>query len=181
MKHGVWLTAKDVLRVNAYKWPNKIGIKDLNKQYTFKEWNERACRLANALSKLGMKKGDRFCVLSYNCVEWLEFYAAAAKGGFICVPVMFRLAPPEMEYIINHAEAKVFIVQGGKDQKGNELPWIKQVDSMKKNLPTVEHYISFAVDSPYYDGYVNYEDMLKDASPEEPDVRVDADDIWVIM
>lgn len=181
MKHGVWLTAKDVLRVNAFKWPNKIGIKDLNKQYTFKEWNERACRLANALSKLGMKKGDRFCVLSYNCVEWLEFYAAAAKGGFICVPIMFRLAPPEMEYIINHAEAKVFIVQGGKDQKGNELPWIKQVNNMKKNLPTVEHYISFAVDSPYYDGYINYEDMLKDASPEEPDVRVDADDIWVIM
>ncbi|MCS7280935.1 MAG: AMP-binding protein [Desulfobacterota bacterium] len=181
MKHGVWLTAKDVLRVNAFKWPNKIGIKDLNKQYTFKEWNERACRLANALANLGMKKGDRFCVLSYNCVEWLEFYAAAAKGGFICVPIMFRLAPPEMEYIINHAEAKVFIVQGGKDQKGNELPWIKQVNNMKKNLPTVEHYISFAVDSPYYDGYINYEDMLKEASPEEPEVRVDADDIWVIM
>ena len=44
-----WLTAKDVLRVNAFKYANKIGIKDLNKSYTFKEWNERSCRLANAL------------------------------------------------------------------------------------------------------------------------------------
>ena len=33
------------------KWPNKVGIKDLYKSYTFKQWNERACRLANALPK----------------------------------------------------------------------------------------------------------------------------------
>ena len=38
MKNGRWMTAKDVLRVNAFKWPNKIGIKDLYKAYTFKEW-----------------------------------------------------------------------------------------------------------------------------------------------
>lgn len=181
MKYGVWLTAKDVLRVNAFKWPNKIGLKDLNKQYTFKEWNERACRLANALSKLGLKKGDKFCVLAYNCAEWLEIYAAAAKGGFVAVPINFRLAPSEMEYIINHSDAKLFFVQGGKDQKGRDMPWINQVNSMKKNLPNIEHYISFAVDSPYYDGYLNYEDLIKEASPEEPDVQVTADDLWVIM
>ena len=145
MKLGHWMTAKDVLRVNAFKWPNKIGAKDLYKAYTFKEWNERSCRLANALAGLGMKKGDRFAVLAYNCVEWMEIYAAAAKGGFICVPLMFRLAPVEMEYIINHCEAKAFIVQGGTDKDGKEYPWIKMVGEMKKNIPTVKNYISFAV------------------------------------
>ncbi|OPY69704.1 MAG: Long-chain-fatty-acid--CoA ligase FadD13 [Syntrophorhabdus sp. PtaU1.Bin050] len=149
MKNGRWMTAKDVLRVNAFKWPEKIGIKDLYKAHTFKQWNERACRLANALADMGMKKGDRFAVLAYNCVEWLEFYAAAAKGGFICVPLMFRLAPVEMEYNINHSECKVFIVQGGVDgADGKEFPWIKQVTEMKKNLPTVEKYVSFAIDNP---------------------------------
>ena len=92
MKNGHWMTAKDVLRVNAFKWPDKIGIKDLYKARTFKEWDDRSCRLANALADMGMKKGDRFAVLAYNCVEWMEFYAAAAKGGFICVPLMFRLS-----------------------------------------------------------------------------------------
>ena len=91
MEYAYWLTAKDVLEVNAFKWPDKVAVKDLNKAYTFREWNERSCRLANALSGLGMKKGDRFAVLAYNCVEWMEIYAAAAKGGFICVPLMFRL------------------------------------------------------------------------------------------
>ncbi len=172
MKLGHWMTAKDVLRVNAFKWPDKVGAKDLNKSYTFKQWNERSCRLANVLAGMGMKKGDRFAALAYNCVEWLEIYAAAAKGGFICVPIMFRLSAPEMEYNINHSEAKVFIVQ---DQ------WVNLVNDMKKTMPTVEHYVSFAVDNPHFDGYTSYEDAIASASPEEPTTKVDADDIWVIM
>jgi acyl-CoA synthetase (AMP-forming)/AMP-acid ligase II len=158
MEYARWLTAKDVLRANAFKWPDKVGAKDLNKAYAFKEWNERSCRLANALSGLGMKKGDRFAVLAYNCVEWMEIYGAAAKGGFICVPIMFRLAAPEMEYIINHCEAKVFIVQ---DQ------WIDHIRGMKNNLATVENYISFAVNNPKFDGFLSYEDLIAKAAQEE--------------
>jgi fatty-acyl-CoA synthase len=172
MEYAYWLTAKDVLEVNAFKWPDKVAVKDLNKAYSFREWNERSCRLANALSGLGMKKGDRFAVLAYNCVEWMEIYAAAAKGGFICVPIMFRLAGPEMEYIINHCEAKVLIVQ---DQ------WIDHVKGLKNNLATVEHYISFAVDNPIFDGFLSYEDLITKASREEPPVVVEAEDTWVIM
>jgi len=172
MKLGHWMTAKDVLRVNAFKYPDKIGIKDLNKQWTFKEWDERACRLANALADLGMKKGDRFAVLAYNCVEWMEFYGAAAKGGFVCVPIMFRLAAVEMEYNINHSECRVFIVQ---DQ------WVEFVNGFKDKIPCVDTYISFAVDNPRFDGYLQYEDILTKASPEEPATKVDAADLWVIM
>ena len=182
MRYGRWMTAKDVLRVNAFKWPKKIGIKDLYKSYTFKEWDERACRLANALADMGMKKGDRFAVLAYNCVEWMEIYAAAAKGGFICVPLMFRLAPAEMEYNINHSECKVFIVQGGVDKAdGKEFPWPKTVTEMKKNIPTVTGYMVFGHDNPKVDGFVSYEEALAKASPEEPATVVTADDPWVIM
>jgi acyl-coenzyme A synthetase/AMP-(fatty) acid ligase len=83
MNLGQWITTKDILKVNAFKFPDKIAIKDLDKEYTFKQWNEQACRLANALAAMGLKKGDRFAVLAYNCIEWMEIYAAAAKGGFI--------------------------------------------------------------------------------------------------
>ena len=182
MKNGHWMTAKDVLRVNAFKYPNKIGIKDLYKSFTFKEWNDRSIRLANTLADMGMKKGDRFAVLAYNCVEWMEFYGAAAKGGFVCVPLMFRLAPVEMEYNINHSECKVFIVQGGFDgSDGKEFPWIKQVTEMKKNIPTVKNYISFAIGKETYDGFTPYEEALAKASPVEPATVVDAEDPWVIM
>ncbi len=182
MKNGHWMTAKDVLRVNAFKFPNKIGIKDLYKEFTFKQWDDRACRLANALADLGMKKGDRFAVLAYNCVEWMDTYAAAAKGGFVVVPLMFRLAAAEMEYIINHCEAKVFIVQGGADgADGKVFPWIDQVNGMRKNIPCVEKYVSFALGKETYDGFVPYEEALAKASPNEPATVVEADDPWVIM
>lgn len=182
MRNGRWMTAKDVLRVNAFKFSNKIGIKDLYKSYTFKQWDERACRLANALADMGLKKGDRFAVLAYNCVEWMEIYGAAAKGGFICVPLMFRLAPVEMEYNINHSECKAFIVQGGIDKAdGKEFPWPKMVAEMKKNIPTVTGYLVFGHDNPKYDGFVSYEEALAKASPEEPATEVSADDPWVIM
>ena len=90
-----WLTVKDIVRVNGVNYAKKVAIKDLNKSFTYKEWDERTCKLANALAELGLKKGDRFAALGYNCVEWMEIYVAAAKGGFICVPLMFRLAGPE--------------------------------------------------------------------------------------
>jgi fatty-acyl-CoA synthase len=172
MKLRHWLTAKDVVRVNAFKWPDKIGVKDLNKAYTFKEWNERSCRLANGLADLGLKKGDRFAVLAYNCVEWMEIYTAAAKGGFICVPIMFRLSAPEMEYIINHCEAKVIIVQE---------QWVEHTNAMKKNLATVGTYLSFGLGSPTFDGYLAYDKLLAKADPEEPTTVVDPEDAWVIM
>lgn len=182
MSHYQWMTAKDVLRVNAFKWPNKIGIKDLYKSYTFKQWDERSCRLANALADMGMKKGDRFAVLAYNCVEWLEIYAAAAKGGFIVVPIMFRLSQPEMEYNIHHSECKIFVVQGGTDSKdGKSFPWVEMANKMRPNLPTVEKYVSFAVDNPHHEGFISYEDAIGAASPAEPATQVDGEDIWIIM
>ncbi|HEX2965745.1 MAG TPA: AMP-binding protein, partial [Syntrophorhabdaceae bacterium] len=81
-----------------------------------------------------------------------------------------------------HSECKVFVVQGGIDKAdGKEFPWIDMVNGMKKNLTTVEKYVSFGFDAPKYDGYIDYESALAAASPEEPSVNVSADDIWVIM
>ena len=60
------------------------------------QWNERSCRLANALLGLGLAKGDRVAVLAYNRVEWAEIYAATAKAGLIAVPINFRLVGPEV-------------------------------------------------------------------------------------
>jgi fatty-acyl-CoA synthase len=176
------MTAKDILKVNAFKWPNKIGIKDLYRSYTFREWNERACRLANALYNMGLRKGDRFAVLAYNCIEWMEIYGAAAKGGFICVPIMFRLASPEMEYIIKHCEAKIIIVQGGTDPAtGKEFPFIKMVNSMRDNIPTVKEYISFALDGSSTPGFVHYEHLLSASGAIEPATKISFDDIWVLL
>jgi fatty-acyl-CoA synthase len=182
MNHGQWMTAKEILKINAFKWPDKVGIKDLYRAYTFKEWDERACRLANALYDMGLRKGDRFAVLAYNCVEWMEIYGAAAKGGFICVPIMFRLAQPEIQRIINHCEAKLFIVQGGVDPAtGKELSFTRMVNAMRPGIPSVKEYISFSLDGTAVPGFVQYEGLLAASSDAEPGVKVSFDDTWVLL
>jgi fatty-acyl-CoA synthase len=168
-----WMTVGTVLKMMAAHYPDKEGAADKSRRLTFKQWNERSCRLANALSELGVKKGDRFAILAYNCLEWLEIYAAAAKGGQICVPIMFRLASPEMEYVINHAECKAFFV--AKD-------FVPIANSLHSKLTTVlpENYVYWG-DDKTPEGYQSYESLLTKASPKEPDMIVDGEDVWVFM
>src|SRR5215203_5369299 len=93
---------------------------------TFWEWNARSCRLANALLGLGLAKGDRVAVLASNRVEWMEIYAAAAKGGLVAVPINFRLVGPEIRYIIENCGARALIVEedllGSVEEVGAGLP-----------------------------------------------------------
>jgi fatty-acyl-CoA synthase len=105
------LSLGQILSVHARLSPDRLGARDLSREMTFAQWNERSCRLANALLGLGLSKGDRFAVLAYNRVEWLEFYAAAAKAGLIIVPINFRLIGPEIRFIIENAGVTALIVQ----------------------------------------------------------------------
>ena len=73
--------------LHAQLTPDKTGASDLARSMSFRQWNERACRLGNALLGLGLRKGDRVAVLAYNCVEWLEIYVAIAKAGLTAVPI----------------------------------------------------------------------------------------------
>ena len=121
----------------------------------------------------GLKRGIGLPFWPYNCVEWMEIYAASAKGGQMTVPIMFRLAPPEMEYVINHSECKAFIVQ--KD-------FVQVANAIRAKLPNIpkQNFIYFG-DGPAPEGYQSYEAIIAGASPEEPDVVVDGDDTWNIM
>ena len=95
-----------VVRNYAQLLPDKIGTRDLDRAMTFAQWNARSCRLANALLGLGLAKGDRVAVLAYNCLEWMEIYAATAKAGLIAVPINFRLMAPEIRYIAQDCGAR---------------------------------------------------------------------------
>lgn len=162
----------EVLGVNAALFPDRIGARDLARSLTFRSWNERSCRLANALLALGLAKGDRVAVLAYNCVEWMEIYVAMAKAGLVAVPINFRLLGPEIQYIAENAEVSAFIVQ-------HDL--IDRVEEIRAVLPVpVTNYIHFGHprSSP---GYRSYEDLIACASASEPAVAVAPEDAWTFM
>jgi len=169
---GPLLNMGDALRAHARIYPDRPGARDLSRSMTFREWNARSCRLANALLGLGLQKGDRVAVLAYNCVEWMEIYAAAAKAGLVAVPINFRLVGREIRFIAENCEARAIIVQ-------DDL--IGPIDEIRAEIP-VENgkFIHFggAATPP---GYAAYEDIIARARDSEPAAGVLAKDFWTLM
>lgn len=105
------LTLGQMLAAHARLHGGRTGARDLGRAMTFREWNARSCRLANALLGLGLAKGDRVAVLAHNSLEWAEIYAATAKAGLVAVPINFRLVGQEVRYIVEDSSASALIVQ----------------------------------------------------------------------
>jgi acyl-CoA synthetase (AMP-forming)/AMP-acid ligase II len=164
-------TLGQVLELNARLFPDKAGASDLERAMTFRQWNARSCRLANALLGMGLVKGDRVAVLAFNCLEWLEIYAATAKAGLIAVPVNFRLVGREIAYVVGNCEAKALFVQ-------SDLAGV--VDGVRADLSVPEGNYVYIGD-PCPAGYRAFEDVLAAGSDREPGVDVRPDDPWVLM
>ena len=162
----------EMIEAHARISPEKIGARDLDRAMTFRQWNERSRRLANALLGIGLSKGDRICVLAYNCVEWLEIYVAAALSGLVAVPINFRLVGPEIEYVIRDCDARALIVQQAL---------LAAVEALGDSLPVgPEHVIVFG-GSREPAGIRSYETLIASASDARPQVSIDAADPWTLM
>jgi fatty-acyl-CoA synthase len=162
----------EVASRNARLFPNKLGARDLARSMTYRQWNERSCRLANALLGLGLAKGDRVAILAYNCVEWMEIYVALAKAGLVAVPINFRLVGSEIRYIAADADARAFIVQ-------DDL--VDRVDEIRSDLaiaPDKYLHLGGKMTPP---GYRCYEALIERASTSEPTVPVLLEDTWAFM
>ncbi len=161
-----------MLSVHARLSPDRIGARDLERSMTFAQWNERSCRLANALIGLGLSKGDRVAILAYNCVEWCEIYAATAKAGLVALPINFRLTAKEVQFIIENAEAAALIVQ-------DEL--VDLAEQVRGDLSIgPDRFVHFGL-RPSPAGYRAYEDILAAGSASEPEQRVLLSDPWTLM
>jgi acyl-CoA synthetase (AMP-forming)/AMP-acid ligase II len=73
-------------------------------RYTYRECIGRARQLANALTKLGLERGDRVATIAWNDYRHLEAYYGVSGAGFVCHTINPRLFPEQLIFIINHAE-----------------------------------------------------------------------------
>jgi O-succinylbenzoate-CoA ligase len=163
MNIGLFLTKRALIN------PNKLGVVCEDKRLTFRELNHRANRVANAVRGLGVQKGDRVAVLMMNSVEYNEAYYGIAKTGAVMVPLNWRLVASELEYIIKDSGARHLIY-------GTEFTGV--VEEMIPNLE-LDNYIHQGENTPA--GHIHYEDWLDKASPEEPEIGAEGDDVQFIM
>ena len=166
-----WMNLGQNFKVNAKKYPDKVALKDRNRSFTYRQTNERVNRLADSLLRLGFKKGDKIAVLLENSIEIVELYLATAKTGLIIVPVNFRLVGREVEYIVNDSDSVAIFAH---DQ------FTGTVDAIRTELGNIAPERYFVVGGPA-DGYGEYEDLIRDGSPQEPDCEVGPADTWILI
>jgi len=78
--------------------------------FTYREFRERVHRLAGALTKLGVKRGDTVAVMDWDSHRYLECFFAVPMIGAVLHTVNVRLSPEQILYTIDHAEDDVLLV-----------------------------------------------------------------------
>ena len=159
----------EFLELSAMLVPERTAIAFEGKRFSYAQLKERVNRLADSLSKLGLKRGERAAILEVNCNEYVEACFATAKLGGIFVPLNFRIREDELTYLVNKAEPKVLFV-GSR--------YADMVNSAETQLPSVEHFI---IIGGKYKGMLSYDELIASGSPEEKTFAELADEDTAIL
>jgi acyl-CoA synthetase (AMP-forming)/AMP-acid ligase II len=112
-----------------------------DEEISFAALNQGANRVANGLRALGIAPGDRVAFLGKNHPFYFEALLGAARIGAVMTPVNWRLAPPEVAYILGNCEARVAFVGEG---------FAEVLEKARSDAPMVEHIIG--IDAPDHSG-----------------------------
>jgi len=99
------LNLGDLMTQTARRLPEHTAFVWGEQSWTWAEQNARVDAFAHALNAAGIEKGDRVLVQARNSNQMFETMFACFKAGAVCVPVNFRMAPPELAYIAGHSGA----------------------------------------------------------------------------
>lgn len=152
-----------VLALNSRRHPDKEALIYEGKRYSYRQFNAEANRLAHVLLAMGIKKGHKVALMMQNSDRYCIAFFAALKAGAVVVPINYRLAPPEAEYILNHSESSVMIF----DPEYRAL-----VDGIRGSLPGVRHFIQAAERAPGGD-YLEWDCLVKEKPDTDPGIKVD--------
>jgi acyl-CoA synthetase (AMP-forming)/AMP-acid ligase II len=101
-------------------------------RYTYADAAIRVRKLANALTKLGVKHQDRVATLAWNTHRHYELYFAVSGSGVILHTINPRLFPEQIIYIVNHAQNEVLFV---------DIQFLPLIEKIHAQLPTLKHVV----------------------------------------
>jgi len=114
--------------INQFDWaarwaayaPDKVAFKEFEsgRSLRYGELNRLGNRLAHRLTNhYGIRKGDRLAVLAENCLEFIVLFVAAQKTGCVLVPLNYRLAGPELEFLLQDSQPTILLVEAKFKEK----------------------------------------------------------------
>ena len=146
--------------------PDQVAVVvDDKVRRTYRDVMERAYRFSGALYAHGVRKSDRVAMLSMNGAEWYDVYAACNTFGFIVCTVNFRLAAPEILFVLQDSGSKVLVY---------EEQYSAIVGEIRPRLANIELFICIGKSG---DSVIDFEEFIASgdkagaptvASPEDP-------------
>ncbi len=126
------LLIKNILYCPVVDAPDQEIVYRTSFRYTYRELRQRICRLANALTDLGVKAGDTVAVMDWDSHRYLECFFAVPMLGAVLHTINVRLSPEQILYTIDHAEDDFLLVNG------EFLPILEQI---RGRMDTVKGFV----------------------------------------
>jgi acyl-CoA synthetase (AMP-forming)/AMP-acid ligase II len=169
----------DMFERLTWSYPDKEAIvawdgafaNPARRRITYRQADELANQVANAILERGLGRGDRVLMFCENSVEAYVAKFGIAKAGLTCVPVNPMLAPDVVSYLIERAEPRFAIVDA-------EL-WPKAAAAFADRGLTPD--VTIEIGGGPVDGSVSFDAFVDGVAATEPDVEIHGDDIWEII
>jgi len=163
-KQAKILSVGDSTRYHAERTPDKIATIFEDREVNYTDYDRYCSQVANGLIVLGVKPQDRVAFLGKNSDFHAQLQLGTAKANAVWTPVNWRLAAPEIQYIVDHCDARILFV--GED-------FVGAIKSIRDQLPKVEQIFVMEAPNGDWPGYQEWRDSQDDTDPMVPVDRQD--------
>ncbi|MBV9564557.1 MAG: fatty acid--CoA ligase [Bradyrhizobium sp.] len=160
-------TIADMVRARGKERGGAIAFEFEGRATSFAGLDVNTNRVANGLKALGLEHGERIAYLGKNSDSYFELLLGAMKAGVVMAPVNWRLAGPEIAFIVEDCKAPVLFV-------GPEL--ITQVRNIKSQIPTVRTIITAEGGAPEWQDFAAWRDAQR---ADDPGIEITPRDIAI--
>ena len=142
------------------------------KTLSYKEAYEEAAKMATALGKMGLKKGDHIAIFSKNCYHWILADLAIMMGGYVSIPLYHNLSPGQLQEVLELSDSKLLFA-------GKLDAWEKHAEMVPEDLPIIRF--------PHYEGNAkvtqgtSWEELTANHNPQVGRFIPDPESLWTIM
>jgi fatty-acyl-CoA synthase len=156
----------DAIEALADRFGNDVVLTHSGTNRTWREFNERAARLGQALADAGLEPGSKVGLLLYNCSEYYETFLAALKMRMVPFNVNYRYVGSELAYLLDNADCEVLVYH-------RSLAAV--VREVLPGLPLVKLAIEVDDGGESWEGAKPYESLVAATAP-APRIRREPDD-----
>lgn len=157
-------TLADLATHNQARFPGRTAFRCEDTASSFEEFGRHTAQVANGLVDIGIAPDERVAFLGKNTVEFYETVIGAARAGAVLTPINWRLALPEIEWILQDCKARALFV---------DAEFAALAAQLRGNLPRLEFVVCLQECG---EAYVCYDDWRDEQSADDPGVERASED-----